>query len=257
MLICVMSAAAFAANASAQPNHSTSQLPNAASASQKPSARGGPASNGTVRLLAGRSRIFPDLAVDTKPLTPKEKLGLAARDSVSGLTIIGSAMGAGISQARDTYSGYGQGAEGYFQRFGASMGFAATSNVLGTFALASLLHEDPRYFVLNSPSVRNSVRYAVTRVFVTRMDDGTHGANWAGMLGPLGAAAVANTYLPAGSQGVGHTFEHWGVALAISAGSNVLREYWPRINKKLRLPDIGITSPSTVGRPPPAQPPQP
>jgi hypothetical protein len=58
--------------------------------------------------------------------------------------VIGTAAGAGISQARDTKTGYGQGAEGYFKRWGAGMAFAATSNMVGTFAIASVLQEDPR-----------------------------------------------------------------------------------------------------------------
>jgi hypothetical protein len=221
---------------------------------------------GSVGQIAGRPRllrhnkVIPNLAVNTRPLTPKQKFELFASNSVSGLTLVGSAMGAGISQARDTYSGYGQGAEGYFKRFGAEMGFAASSNFFGTFMIASALHEDPRYFVQNSGKFGQSVKYAASRVFVCRMDDGRSGANWAGMLGPLGAAALSNAYVPVDEQGAGKTFERWGLALAVSAGTNLLREYWPSINKKLRLPNMGLTPSSTVepsSAQPPAQPVQP
>ena len=201
--------------------------------------------------------MFPTLAVNTKPLTPPQKLELAARNSISLYTVVGSGIAAGISQARDTYTGYGQGAEGYFKRFGASMAFAATNNMLGTFAIASMLHEDPRYFVLNSPSFKKSLGYAVTRVAVTRMDDGRDGVNFAGLLAPLGASAVMNTYVPADSQGVGPTFSRWGVALAISAGTNLLREYWPRINKRLKLPNMGIAPDVAPSEPAPTTPPPP
>jgi hypothetical protein len=245
----------------------TTQLPDAPSASgqqsktqQSKGEQPPPQSDSeAVNLLAGRSRIFPNLAVNTRPLTSNEKLVLAARNSVSGLTIIGSAMGAGLNQARNTQTGYGQGAEGYFKRFGASMAFSATSNMIGTFAIASMLHEDPRYFVKNSPNFGESAKYAASRVFITRMDNGRSGVNWAGLLGPLGSAAVANTYLPADSRGVGDTFSHWGTALAISMGTNLLREYWPRINKKLRLPNMGINdssvAPAAQQPPPPPTPP--
>ena len=56
-------------------------------------------------LLRGRSKVFPDLAVNTKPLTRKEKFGLFARDSVSIFNVVGSGIAAGFSQARDTQSG--------------------------------------------------------------------------------------------------------------------------------------------------------
>ena len=78
------------------------------------------------------------------------------------------------------------------------MAFAASCNMAGTFAIASVLHEDPRYFVENSGRFRESVRYAVTRVFICRRDDGTTGTNWAGILGPLAAAGVVYRRDPAG-----------------------------------------------------------
>jgi len=211
-----------------------------------------------VNLLSGKSFMFPNLAVQNKPLTPQQKFVLAANNSVSGITLIGTAAGAGFSQAFDFKSGYGQGAEGYFKRWGSGMAFVATSNMIGTFAIASALHEDPRYFVENSGKFRESIRYAVSRVFVCRRDNGTTGTNWAGILGPLGAAGVANAYLPPDSQGIGHTFGYWGIALAISAGTNVLREYWPHINKKLGLPPMGVdSSPGVVKPDQQATPPQP
>jgi hypothetical protein len=213
-----------------------------------------------MNLLAGKSRVFPNLAVNTRPLTPQEKFYLACNNTVSPLTVIGTAMGAGFGQAFDTYPGYGQGAEGYFKRFGAGIAFSTSSNLMGSFALASILHEDPRYFVQNSGKFGQSVKYAVSRVFVSRRDNGSTGANWAGMLGPLGAAALSNVWVPADSRGAGHTFESWGIALAVNAGANVLREYWPHINKKLRLPNMGIDSSQSTLAPnlsPQATPPKP
>jgi hypothetical protein len=208
-------------------------------------------------LLSAKSFMFPNLAVNNKPLTPKQKFLLAANNSVSGITLIGTAAGAGFSQALDLKSGYGQGAEGYFKRWGSNMAFVATSNMIGTFAIASALHEDPRYFVENSGKFRESLRYAVSRVFICRRDNGTTGTNWAGILGPLGAAGVANTYNPPDYQGVGHTFGNWGIALGISAGTNLLREYWPHINKKLGLPPMGVDSSPGVVKPADASTPAP
>jgi hypothetical protein len=229
----------------AQQSDETKPLPDAPShtANSSPSSQ---ANTDFKDLLAGRSRVFPTLAWNSRPLTPNQKLNLAVRNIVSPYTILGSAAAAGISQARDTYTGYGQGAQGYFKRFGASMGFAASNNLLGAYAIASVLHEDPRYFVLNSHSFRKSVKYAATRVVVTRMDNGKDGINWAGLVGPLGASAIMNSYVPADSQGVGPTFSRWGFSLATAAGTNMLREYWPRINRKLRLPEIDMTPGSTV-----------
>ena len=244
----------------AQQSGSATQTPDAPSTSAKTATPDDHKSDAMavpfVNLLSGKSLMFPNLARNNKPLTVKQKFFLAANNSVSGISFIGTAMGAGISQARDTKTGYGQGAEGYFKRWGAGMAFVASSNMIGTFAIASALHEDPRYFVQNSGKFRQSMRYAASRVFICRDDHGKNVTNWAGILGPLGAAGLANTYLPKDSQGVGNTFGNWGIALALSAGANMMREYWPHVNKKLGLPNMGVDqSPGVVDPSKPTSPP--
>ena len=236
-----------------QQDTNTSQLPDTPSATKTKKPQ-----SDVVNLLAGRSRVLPNLAVNTRPMTDKEKFLLAIYNALSPVTVIGSAAGAGISQARNTRKGYGQGAEGYFKRWGAAMAFASSNQLIGTYAVASMLHEDPRYFVEDSGKFRESVRYAVSRVFICRKDDGSTTTNWAGILGPLGAAGLANVYLPPDSQGAGDTFRNWGISLAFAAGTNIFREYWPHINKKLKLKNLDVDSgPETVApkkTPPPTNP---
>ena len=231
----------------AQQSDPASKAPDAPSATAQatPEHKEGLAEVPVVNLLAKKSFFFPNLAVNTEPLTVKQKFTLGVTNTVSGFNLLGTAFGAGISQARDTYPGYGQGAEGYFKRWGAAMAFSASSNMIGTFAIASMLHEDPRYFVQGSGKFGQSVKYAVSRVVVCRMDDGTTGVNWAGILGPLGAAGVQNTYLPEADRTVGTTFENYAISLGITAGTNALREYWPVIAKRLRLPGGGPSPAST------------
>jgi hypothetical protein len=241
--------------AAAQQTACAGKLPDAPSAAQSASAEAPKhedkmdpmAAVPVVSLLSGHSRVFPNLAVNTKPMTPKEKLMLAVENSVSTFTVLGTAAGAGLGQAMNTNSGYGQGAEGYFKRWGAGMAFSSSNQLIGTYAIASLTHQDPRYFVQNSGKFKPSVKYAVSRIFVARYDDGHTGANWAQILGPLGAAGLANTYLPSGNRTVGNTFENYAISEGIAAGVNVLREYWPHINKKLGLPPIPMdNTPATV-----------
>lgn len=256
MLLAVLLASAAVAQQS-----SSSQLPNAPSASQsapKDEAKVDPmAAVPVVNLLSGHSRVFPNLAVSTKPLKPKEKFLLSVENSISTFTVLGTAAGAGLGMAMDTNSGYGQGAEGYFKRWGAGMAFSASNQLIGTYAVATAIHQDPRYFVQNSGKFKQSVKYAVSRIFVARYDDGHTGTNWAQLLGPLGAAGLANTYLPSDSRGVGNTFQNYAISEGIAAGVNVLREYWPQLNKKLRLPDIPMgNSPNTINPDQPAKPPQ-
>lgn len=187
------------------------------------------------QLLERKSLVFPDLATNTGRLDSWQKFKLAANNSVSlstiGVALIASARG----QAINSPPGYGQGVEGYGKRFGAGMARAASNNLFGTFLIASLAHEDPRFYVKKSLSFKQSVKYAAVRVAVTRSDSGMQMVNFAGLLGPLAGEALANTYYPKGNRGVGHTTIRYASDLGWGFAGNLLRQYWPNINKRLRL----------------------
>ncbi len=189
---------------------------------------------GFVTTLNRKSIVFPDIATTEGPLSTGEKFKLFVDNSASLSALAGSAFNAGIGQAEDSPRGYGQGGEGYGKRFGASMARNASSNFFGTFLLASMLRQDPRFFPQSDPTFGGSVQYALTRVVVTRNDDGNDVANWSGLLGPLMAEGLANAYWPEADRTAAKTFQRYGVDLASRAGFNMFRNYWPVLFKKMR-----------------------
>jgi hypothetical protein len=54
----------------------------------------------------------------------------------------------------------------------------------------------------------------------------------------LGAEGLANTYLPDAERTTGKTFERYGIQMAIIAGGNIAKEFWPAIFKTLRMGKI-------------------
>lgn len=203
----------------------------------------------TVGLVARRSFFYPELATSPEPLTAEEKFKLFLSESVSPPQILSAAAVAGISQARDTLSEYGQGGEGYAKRFGAAMADGSSSHFFGTFVLPSLLHQDPRYFPKLEGSFGHRIGYALSRVVITREDAGGETFNWSSTLGPLAAETLANTYLPASEQNPGRTIRRYGIRVGFGAVNNVLKEYWPDIFKKLRM---GKVAPGLKPEPAPA-----
>jgi hypothetical protein len=188
-----------------------------------------------VQLLEKKSRVFPDLATSKKPFGSVDKFMLAANNSVSLATIGAALVGAAYGQAIDSPEGYGQGGEGYGKRFGSGMARAASDNLFGTFLIASVSHEDPRFYVRKGLSFGESAKYSAVRVFITRSDSGKQTVNLAGLLGPLAGETLANTYFPEGSRGVGSTLTRYASDLGWRFGGNLLRQYWPKINRELRL----------------------
>jgi hypothetical protein len=154
---------------------------------------------------APASAVFPDITTSTTPLTVNGKFKLFAGTSVSPARFAGANLTAGFGQAIDTPAGYGQGTQGYAKRFGASMATGASNNFFGKFLIPSVLHHDPRFVSLENRSLRNSIGLALRRVVIARTDDGNDTFNWSGILGPLAAQSIANSYLPDEERTVGKT----------------------------------------------------
>jgi hypothetical protein len=204
---------------------------------------------GMFSVLAKSSWVFPTLATAAGPMSPGQKFELAVRNSVSLATITGAVVAAAYNQATDSPDGYGQGAEGYGKRVGAAMARSASYNLIGNFAIAFIMHEDPRFYVKKHLSFMEAVKYSAVRVFATRSDDGKPVANYAGLVGPLASEALATTYYPNGDNGVGDVFIRYASDIGWQFGGNLLRQYWPNINRKLHL----VTAPTTP-EPAPAKP---
>ena len=216
------------------------ELPNSPSASAQSQTSpqvSGPVQTGVAvfQLLQRKSLVFPDLATNKEPFGTWEKFKLAANNSVSLSTVGASLLGAAYGQAANSPPGYGQDEGGYGKRFGANMARAASNNLFGTFLLASALHEDPRFYVKKSLSFKQSVGYAASRLVKTRSDSGDEVIYFAALLGPVAGETLANTYYPKGNRGVGHTFIRYASDQGWKFAGNLLRQYWPTINKKLKL----------------------
>jgi hypothetical protein len=188
-----------------------------------------------VRLLERRSLVFPDLATNQGRLSSWQKFELAANNSVALSTIAAAASGAAYGQAINSPSGYGEGADGYGKRLGANMARAASDNMFGTFLLASVLHQDPRFYVRKNLSFKQSVAYSAKRVIFTRTDSGEKEINYSGLIGPLMGEGLANTYYPDQDRTIGSTLTRYASDIGWKFGGNLLRQYWPSINRKLRL----------------------
>jgi len=184
-----------------------------------------------VIILERRSYFFPDLATSTTPLSARQKFTLFLNDSVSGQAIAVSAVSAGVEQGFNWLAGYGQGAEGYGKRFGASLARSASSSFFGTFLLATVLRQDPRFFVPSNPTFWQAAKYSLVRVVITQSDSGAATVNSSGLLGPLAGEGLANVYLPIEDRTLGNTLVRYAGDLGWRAAENMLRAYWPGITE--------------------------
>lgn len=160
------------------------------------------------------------------PLDTKQKYTLAAKSLFDPATFFIVAGFAGIEQALNSFSGYGQEAGGYGKRYGAGMANAGIGTILGGAVFPELFHQDPRYFYKGTGSIRSRVLYSLGSSVIQRGDNGKWQPAYAGIASDFATAAISNLYYPASDQtGVGLTIENGFVNIGTNAAGNLLQEF--------------------------------
>jgi hypothetical protein len=177
------------------------------------------------RALGFIPNFYVSYIPNAAPLTSKQKFELAGKTIVDPVTFGLTAAIAGLQQANNDFSGYGQGAQGYAKRYGAAYADTATSTLIGSAILPSLLKQDPRYFYKGTGSKRSRALYALANSVICKGDNGHWQANYSSILGSLAAGGISNLYYPANDRGAGLTFENTLIAIGATAAANLLQEF--------------------------------
>jgi len=160
------------------------------------------------------------------PLTPKQKFELAWKDTMDPISFGITGAIAGLEQGTNTFSGYGQGAQGYGKRFGASYADLITSTFIGSAILPSVLKQDPRYFYKGTGSVRSRLFYAIANAVICKGDNGRWQPNYSSIMGNLASGAISNLYYPSTDRhDAALTFENALIGIGSSAAANILQEF--------------------------------
>jgi hypothetical protein len=180
----------------------------------------------TQRVLGVIPNFYVSYRQDALPLRPKQKFELAWKTSVDPVTFAATGAFAGVQQAQNEFSGYGQGAKGYAKRYGASYGDAVIGTMIGGAILPSLLKQDPRYFYKGTGSTRSRILYALANAVICKGDNGHWQFDYSGIIGALAAGGISNLYYPASSRnGAGLTFENTLIGIGGSAVGNLFQEF--------------------------------
>jgi hypothetical protein len=167
-----------------------------------------------------------------KPLTAKRKFYIGYKDSTDYPLYVVGAFLAGIGQATDQHPAFGQGMEGYAKRFGASSADLVIGNFMTESIMPALLRQDPRYFQRGEGSTTSRAFYAASRIFVARNDRGRWTFNSAEVLGNAVSVGISNAYYP-GERRLSDNVQRLGTQLATDAFSQILKEFWPDIKRKI------------------------
>jgi Carboxypeptidase regulatory-like domain len=178
------------------------------------------------RVIGFIPNFYVTYVPDAAPLSSKQKFRLAWKTSVDPVSFGLIGVVAGIQQAQNDFKGYGQGAEGYAKRYGASYADFVSGTFIGSAILPSLLKQDPRYFYKGVGSTRSRIMYAIANSVICKGDNGHWQANYSSILGNLAAGGISNLYYPAEDRnGVGLTFESAAIGIGATAAANIIQEF--------------------------------
>jgi hypothetical protein len=168
-----------------------------------------------------------------EPLTTGEKFKLASQDAFDrGTVALAALFGAG-GQLTNSNRSFGQGAAGFGKYFGASYGNWLIGDYMTEGVFPTLLRQDPRYFRRSTGSGWSRLGYAMGQIFWTHRDSGGTQFNFSEVLGNSTAVAISNAYY-ADNRTASDAVSSLGVQLGVDMAANVLKEFWPDLERKLK-----------------------
>ena len=178
------------------------------------------------RVLGFIPNFYVTYVPDAAPLATKQKYQLAWKSVIDPFTFAGVGVIAGLQQASDDFSGYGQGVQGYAKRFGAAYGDVVSGTFIGSAILPSLLKQDPRYFYKGTGSTRSRVLYALANSVICKGDNKRWQPNYSGILGSFATGGISYLYYPASDRdGTQLVLQNTLIRIGEGAFENVLQEF--------------------------------
>jgi hypothetical protein len=187
------------------------------------------------KLLAVIPNFYTSYVANPAPMNTKQKFELAWKAVIDPSSFVIAGIIAGGQQANNSVPGYGQGAAGYANRFGAAYGDFVVGTYISNAILPSIFKQDPRYFYKGTGTTKSRIAWALKRSVMARGDNGHWEPDYSGILGSLAAGGISNLYYPEGSRhGFETTLTNTLIGIATGAGVNILQEFvFPKITPKL------------------------
>jgi hypothetical protein len=170
-----------------------------------------------------------------KPMTPKEKAWLAARnvvDPFNAFTILGTSA---IAVGSDADSAYGPGMRGFGRSVGVSYTEDITAEFFGTFLIASIMHQDPHYHRMPHAPIQRRIAHAIYQVVWTQGDNGKGMVNYSSVAGGVIEDEIGNLYVPGRGTNVPASAERYGIGMATAPIDNFVTEFVPDVARRIHV----------------------
>jgi hypothetical protein len=166
------------------------------------------------------------------PLTARQKLTIATKDTIDGPSYVLAGLFAGLYQLENQNPDFGQGLKGYARRYVSAIADQDIGNYMTEGFMPVLLKEDPRFFRRGTGRFWSRTLHAASGVVISKTDKGTSTFNFSEFLGNGITASIGNAYYP-DEVGFTPTMARMFTQIGTDAFSNVLKEFWPDFKRKV------------------------
>jgi hypothetical protein len=172
------------------------------------------------------------MPVPWQSLAAREKFKIATLDAFDRGTVALAILFAAEGQLTNSNPSFGQGVKGYAHYAVTSYADWVIGDYMTEAIYPAMLHQDPRYFRRGTGSGWSRLRYAAGQVFWTHTDAGRGQFNFSEIAGNSSAVAISIAYYP-DNRTAGEAVSKLGTQLGVDMGSNILKEFWPDIERKI------------------------
>jgi len=174
-------------------------------------------------------------SIHVEPLSANQKGLLAIRDFLDPFNFITIAGYSSIAIAANSHSAYGSGFMGVVKLTGYGLAEDAQGEFFQTYAIPSLLHQDPRYHRMPTASVKRRIWHAVEHTFVSQHDDGTPMPNYATLSTYVISAELSNLYVPGLQRDTRSTARRIAVGIATDPTGAIVAEFLPDVARHIHI----------------------
>jgi hypothetical protein len=174
-------------------------------------------------------------AVNVPPLTSHQKAQLALRDFMDPFNFVTIAGYSAIAVAWNSHSPYGAGFTGFAKLTGYGLVEDAQGEFFQTWAIPSLVHQDPRYHRMPTASARRRIWHAIAHTYVTRSDEGRPMPNYATLLTYPISAELSNLYVPGIQTDGPSTGRRVMIGIAADPAGALVAEFLPDVARHIHI----------------------
>jgi hypothetical protein len=181
------------------------------------------------------------------PMTAKQKFKVVALGAFDRVQFPWWGIISAVNQADDAEPAYGQGWLAYAKRYGTTAADSTIENFMVGAIFPVMLHQDPRFYESGNGKFFRRTGYAISRIVVTKGDNGHKQFNCSEICGSAFSAAISTfSYHPKSTfirtptnlhefipsdRTLTNTASVWGTQVALDTITLVLKEFWPDLHR--------------------------